>query len=61
MGRMAALRSIQREVRGPMLAAGGSVVDELIADRRAEAAREEAEARDAREDGRRPRNRKPAA
>lgn len=59
MGRIAALRRIQRELRGSV-PPGESVVDELIADRRAEAAREEAEER-AWEGERRHRNRKPAA
>lgn len=59
MGRLAALRRIQREVRGSV-PPGESVVDELIADRRAEAAREEAEASALEKEWRR-RNRKPAA
>ena len=59
MGRLAALKRIQRELRGSV-PPGTSVVDELIADRRAEAAREEAEVR-ASEQERRRRNRKPAA
>ncbi len=59
MGRIAALRRIQRELRGTV-PPGTSVVDELIADRRAEAAREEAEER-AWEEQQRSRDRKPAA
>lgn len=59
MGRLAALRRIQHELRGTV-PPGTSVVDEFIADRRAEAAREEAEARDTEKEWRR-RNRKPAA
>ena len=58
MGRLAALRRTQRELRGSV-PPGESVVDELIADRRAEAAREEAEQRAWEEERRR--SRKPAA
>jgi AbrB family looped-hinge helix DNA binding protein len=42
LGRLMALARIQREVAG-LVPAGVSVVDEFLAERRAEAAREEAE------------------